>query len=536
MAFIVDFSHYPDTDKKYWLGVKGAKPWDQWAKEQAAVPLSRRIEDPDFKRIFLNCFKFMNVPLPELPHSPYRLIDSMFEYCRSLEKLYVDKINKDIDLLNSNPQVPQKVDRLHVADPSIFEVPIEHDTENKALTTQNVWSAFAVQHPSKSQERVVRLYQLPSMLASFGLDSDESMLLRKCYELRWMGIPEQWQSAAATMGGQDSSTSAIDLKTLAGLFLEIMSASTPQGPIFSEQHFHIYQKVCTMTINFDVFSDFVVSLILAEIDIDGDKHIDLKESQRLLERMGYPCSFEIVKNCYCNVLKKVNEKELPTLFNFDQVKQLLNFIKASAVTKASSSETAQSSFGSDVGAEIVSRDGVRASSVNDEMQVLIPNSKFGEKEEAPLSAPELTLGRDMFDPNAETEKDDEDVMPYMRERATITESLDNPKYIGTAPFSTFRLLRGQKKGGFFAKLVGGGDEVEAGIFKGCVTLLAPKGSELQRDIENAPANSAIRRIFPVVPTAPNVTAKQVVVRLYVLKGYNMCVGFIFCNLVVCLQF
>jgi hypothetical protein len=128
----------------------------------------------------------------------------------------------------------------------------------------------------------------------------------------------------------------------------------------------------------------------------------------------------------------------------------------------------------------------------------------------------------MFSPEAETEKEDDDVMPYMRERATISESLDHPKFIGPAPFSTFRLMRGQKKGGFFAKLVGGGEEIEAGIFKGCVTLLAPKGSELQRNIENAPVNSAIRKIFPVVPKAPNVEAKSVVIRLYVLKGYNMC--------------
>jgi len=112
-------------------------------------------------------------------------------------------------------------------------------------------------------------------------------------------------------------------------------------------------------------------------------------------------------------------------------------------------------------------------------------------------------------------------MPYMRGRATINESLDNPKYIGQAPFSTFRLLRGQKKGGFFAKLLGGGEEFEAGILKGCVTLVAPKGSELQKAIENAPIDSAIRRIYPQVPKAPNVDPKQVVVRLYILKGFNM---------------
>jgi hypothetical protein len=103
----------------------------------------------------------------------------------------------------------------------------------------------------------------------------------------------------------------------------------------------------------------------------------------------------------------------------------------------------------------------------------------------------------------------------------VQEALDNPKYIGQSPFSTFRLTRGQKKGGFFAKLVGGGEEFEAGVFKGCVTLLAPKGSELQKAIETAPANAAIRKIFPELPKAPNVQPKQVVIRLYVLKGYNM---------------
>jgi len=211
-------------------------------------------------------------------------------------------------------------------------------------------------------------------------------------------------------------------------------------------------------------------------------------------------------------------------FDFDQVKLLLNSIRASAVAKVSSSEPVRSSFGSDVGAEIMSRggDSARAVAGNEEMQVLIPSDKIGDKEEAPLPPPDVVgRGADMFSPAAETEKEEDDVMPYMRERATINESLDHPKYIGPAPFSTFRLLRGQKKGGFFAKLVGGGEEVEAGVFKGCVTLLAPKGSELQRNIETAPANSAIRRIFPVVPTAPIVDVKNVVVRLYVLKGYNM---------------
>ena len=537
MAFIVDFPYYPKSDDKYWPGVKGAKPWDQWAKEQAAVPITKHIDDPDFKRIFMNCFKFMGIPLPELPHSPNRLIDVMFKYCRSLEKLYVEKTNIDIDRFNSSPLIPQsdKLERLYVADESKFEVPIEGDAETKASTTQTVWGAFAVQHPGKSQERIVRLYQLPSMLVSFGLDTDETMLLRKCYAHRWMGIPQQWQSAAAASAGPDSSIAAIDVKAVSDIFLEILSASTSQGPKFGEEHFHIYQKLCSMTINFDVFSDFVLSRILAEIDIDDDKHIDLKESQRLLERMGYPCSFELVKNHYCNVLKKASENELPTLFDFDQVKLLLNSIRASAVAKVSSSEPVRSSFGSDVGAEIMSRggDSARAVAGNEEMQVLIPSDKIGDKQEAPLPPPDVVgRGADMFSPAAETEKEDDDVMPYMRERATINESLDHPKYIGPAPFSTFRLLRGQKKGGFFAKLVGGGEEVEAGVFKGCVTLLAPKGSELQRNIETAPANSAIRRIFPVVPTAPIVDVKNVVVRLYVLKGYNMC-GAMFCATLPC---
>ncbi len=69
-----------------------------------------------------------------------------------------------------------------------------------------------------------------------------------------------------------------------------------------------------------------------------------------------------------------------------------------------------------------------------------------------------------MDAAAETEKEEDNVMPYMRGRATINEASENPKYIGELQFSTFRFTRGQKKGGFFAKLVGGGDEFEAGVF------------------------------------------------------------------------
>jgi hypothetical protein len=523
LQFIVDFTSYPATGNQYWPGVKGAEPWAQWAKEQAAVPLSRHFEDKDFKRIFMNCFKFMNVPLPSLPHSTDRLIDAMFNYCRSLEKLNVEKSNVEIDKHNSNPELSAdaRKERLKVHDSSLYEVPESLNSESSASTTHTVWSAFAVPHPSKSQEHIVRLFHLPSMLSTFGLDSDESMLLRKCYEHRWLGIPQQWQTAELAGAGKDSSTGAIDLESLIGLFRDIMSAATQQGPSFLEQHFAIYQSLCTMTINVDVFFNFVLTRVFEEIDVDGDKNIDLKESQRLLERMGHPCSFETVKTHYANVLKKA-EKELPTLFNFDQLKLLLNSIKASAIVSAGGGELARSSYGSDASSDIVSSH-ARGGTSSTELKVLNPNPKNGDNEEAPLPQPAIDdkKAAELFSVAAETAKEDDEVMPYMRGRATINESLDHPKYVGQAPFSTYRLLRGQKKGGFFAKLLGGGEEFEAGVLKGCVTLVAPKGSELQKAIENAPTGSAIRRIFPQVPKAPNVDPKQVVVRLYVLKGFNM---------------
>jgi len=49
LHFIVDFTSYPGTGNQYWPGVKAVDPWAQWAKDQAAVPLSRQIEDPKKK-------------------------------------------------------------------------------------------------------------------------------------------------------------------------------------------------------------------------------------------------------------------------------------------------------------------------------------------------------------------------------------------------------------------------------------------------------------------------------------------------------
>jgi hypothetical protein len=523
LQYIVDFPHYPTTDSKYWPGVKSVEPWAQWAKDQNSVPISRHSEDKDFKRIFMNCFKFMNLPLPMLPHTSNRLIDALFKYCQSLEKLFIRNANFEIDKFNANPAIPFDQKKEHLKDPdiSVFDVPDEVSVEVSSSTAQNVWSAFAVPHPSKSQEQIVRLYQLPAMLSTFGLDSDETILLRKCYECRWLGLPPQWLSAELASSGKENLTSAIDLESLFVLFRDIMSAASSHATVFQEQHFAIYQQMCSMTINLDVFFNFVLTRIFAELDIDGDKHIDLKESQRLLERLGYPCSFEIVKNHYSNALK-VPESSLPSMFNFDHVKLLHSSIKTSAIINANGGELSRASYGSDVASEIVSKDASRGGASNTELKVLNPTSKLGDKEDAPLPPPDLVgRGADMFNPAAETEKEDDDVMPYMRGRATISESLDNTKYIGQAPFSTFKLLRGQKKGGFFAKLAGGGEEFEAGVFKGCVVLLAPKGSELQKAIESAPPGTAVRRIFPEVPKAPNVEVKQVVVRLYILKGYNM---------------
>jgi hypothetical protein len=520
LQFVVDFTQYPAPGNQYWPGVKGTEPWAQWAKDQASVPISRHFEDKDFKRILVNCFKFMNVPLPSLPHSTERLTDAIFHYCRSLEKLHVEKGNVEIDKFNSNPSLSaeERKERLKVLDSSTFEVPDSLNTESSVSTVNTVWSAFSVPHPSKSQEHIVRLFQLPSMLSAFGLDNDESILLRKCYEHRWLGIPQRWQTAELAGAGKDSSTGAIDLESLCGLFREIMSAASQQGPNFLEQHFAIYQSLCSMTISVDVFFNFVLTRIYDEIDVDGDKHIDLKESQRLLERMGYPCNFETVKIHYGNVLK-VTEKDLPNMYNFDQLKLLLNTIKASA--NFNGGELGRSSYGSDASLDIVSTNS-RGGASSEEMKPLNP-TKFGQKEEAPLPQPAIDDKKalETFSAAAETAKEDDEVMPYMRGRASINESLDHPKYIGQAPFATYRLLRGQKKGGFFAKLLGGGEEFDAGCLKGCVTLVAPKGSELQKAIENGPSGSAIRRIYPEVPKAPNVDPKQVVVRLYILKGFNM---------------
>ena len=516
LDFVVNFPHYPTA---YWQGVRSMAPWAQWAAEKSEVPMSRHFENKDFSRILFNCFTCLHVPLPSLPHSAHRLIDALFQYCRALERVHIEKRNIEIDRHNSNPAISQdeRKDRLAPDDSKNYDVPDEPSADVSPKTVNTVWSAFTEQHPNKSQEQIVRLYHLPSMLSSFTLDSDESILLRKCYECRWVGYPQEWQIAELAGAGQEMPISAMDLEAVFSLYREIMSAATPTGEKFQEQHFAVYKTLCSMTISVDVFFDFVLARIYAELDIDGDKYIDLKESQRLLERMGFPCSFEVVKSHYCSILK-VLDKDLPNLFNFDQLKSLINSIKSSASVNTKGSEIARASYGSDVGADIVSR-----ASAGVEMKPLI--SASNEKEDALSPPPLLGRGADMFASEAEAEKESDEVMPYMRGRATIRESLDHAKYIGEAPFSTFRLLRGQKKGGFFSKLLGSGEEVEAGIFKGCVTLLAPKGSELQNAIETARSDAAIRRIFPVVPKAPNVEPKQVVVRLYVLKGYNMC-GFL----------
>ena len=528
LQFIIEFPHYPPDGAKYWPAVLINEPWAQWVKEQKeqSIPMSGRIKDKDFKRSLWNLHKILNLPLPSLPHTGTRLIASLFGYCISVERIKVQIENDRIDAHNSKPSTTddQKLQPVKVIDVSSYEVPQDPILETSAMTAHTVWSAFAVPHPSKLSEHMVRLYQLPSMLSSFGLDSDDSYLLRKCYEHRWLGIPQKWDEKIAS-AGKDSPTSSIDFDTLVNLNRDVLSAASPQGATFEQQHFAIYQNLCSMTISLDVFFDFVFSRIYADLDIDGDKHIDLKESQRLLERLGYPCSFDIVKKHYSSLLN-VPESSLQSMFNFDQVKGLYGSVKASAIANASGAELVRASYGSDVSTEIISGRGSAGvgGGAALELKVLNPTTAKGnEKEDAPLDTTDTLVGRGkaLLDAAAETEKEEDDVMPYMRGRATINEALENPKYIGESPFSTFRLTRGQKKGGFFAKLVGGGEEFEAGVFKGCVTLLAPKGSELQKSIETAPPNAAIRRFFPEVPKAPNVQPKQVVVRLYILKGYNM---------------
>lgn len=523
VQFVVDFPFYTPEGSKYWPAAKKHDPWAGWAKEQAASPISKRIEDKDFKKIFLDFYKILNLPLPPLPHTGRRLVDSLFKFCVSLESAHIEAKNAEIEKHNSNEATRAEDKKLPLkpSDLSIYEVPDVPSMETNAMTAQFVWSAFSMPHPSKSAEQIVRLYQLPSMLSSFGLDSDDSILLHKCYERRWLGIPQQWEDEKMAAAGKEVATGAIDFGALVNLTRDILSAASQNGATFERQHFAMYQSLCSMTINLDVFFEFVFSRVHAELDLDGDKHIDLKESQRLLERLGYTCSFDTVKKHYASALN-VPEASLPPMFNYDQVKTMYGSVKASASAAATGAELNRAaSFGSDASTDIVSRGSVGGGAAQ-EMKILNPAAKASDKEEAPLPPPDLVgRGAEMFSPAAETEKEEEDVMPYMRGRATVQEALDNPKYIGQSPFSTFRLTRGQKKGGFFAKLVGGGEEFEAGVFKGCVTLLAPKGSELQKAIESAPANAAIRKIFPELPKAPNVQPKQVVIRLYVLKGYNM---------------
>ncbi len=123
---------------------------------------------------------------------------------------------------------------------------------------------------------------------------------------------------------------------------------------------------------------------------------------------------------------------MPTLFNFDLVKRLLTVINDGAVTKAKNNGPAKSCFDSDAEADVVGNDGAGVASGNEELLALIHESKLGDKKEAPLP--------DMLSEEAESEKEEDDVLSYMKERATITECLDHPKFIGPAPFSTFRLF------------------------------------------------------------------------------------------------
>jgi len=252
LDFVVNFPHYPTA---YWQGVRSITPWAQWAKEQSEVPMSRHFENKDFSRILFNCFKFMNVPLPSLPHTAHRLIDALFKYCRAIERVHVDKCNMEIDRYNSNPAISQddRKERLAPDDSKNYDVPDEPSADASAKTVNFVWSAFAVQHPNKSQEQIVRLYHLPSMLSSFSLESDESILLRKCYERRWVGFPQEWQIAELAGAGQEMPVNAIDLEAVFSLYREIMSAATPTGEKFQERHFAVYKTLSSMTISVEVF-------------------------------------------------------------------------------------------------------------------------------------------------------------------------------------------------------------------------------------------------------------------------------------------
>ena len=71
----------------------------------------------------MNCFKFMNVPLPSLPHSTDRLIDAMFDYCRSLEKLNVEN---EFHLIDENANITEAVKGHLPADSILLKGENEH--------------------------------------------------------------------------------------------------------------------------------------------------------------------------------------------------------------------------------------------------------------------------------------------------------------------------------------------------------------------------------------------------------------------------
>jgi hypothetical protein len=79
------------------------------------------------------------------------------------------------------------------------------------------------------------LRRASSMLSSFGLDSDDSCLLRKCYEHRWLGIPQKCDDKIAS-AGENSPTSSIDFDALVNLNRDVLSAASSQGATFEQQH------------------------------------------------------------------------------------------------------------------------------------------------------------------------------------------------------------------------------------------------------------------------------------------------------------
>ncbi len=70
-----------------------------------------------------------------------------------------------------------------------------------------------------------------------------------------------------------------------------------------------------------------------------------------MERLGYPCSFDIVTKHYSGLLN-VPESSLQTMFYLNQVKGAYGSVKDSAIATASGAELVRASYGSGVSTEI----------------------------------------------------------------------------------------------------------------------------------------------------------------------------------------